>query len=133
MVRRPVGTSPDVLQRFVEFCHAERDLPDPLRRETVDAIDLWRPMYEARRKQVMHEDMEQFLGEHWRQRLEILADEVGGQHVLDTLQPISLPDEPFDWSVVAPLDRDVVATVVELADAGCDALLDVEHRTACRR
>jgi len=128
-----LAQAPDVLQRFVEFCHAERDLPDPLRRETVEAIDLWRPMYDARRKQVLHEDMEQFLVEHWRQRLEILADEVGGQHVLDTLQPISLPDEPFDWSVVAPLDRDVVATVVELADAGCDALLDVEHRTACRR
>ena len=44
-----------------------------------------------------------------------------------------LPDEDFDWSGIAGDIHGKVGEVLELTDACCDELLDVEYRTACRR
>ncbi len=46
---------------------------------------------------------------------------------------VALPDEDFDWSSIAEDIHGKVAEVLELTDACCDELLDVEYRTACRR
>ncbi len=44
-----------------------------------------------------------------------------------------LPDEAFQWAGVPDDIVDRVQEVLELVDRCCDVLLDVEHRTACRR
>ena len=58
---------------------------------------------------------------------------VGGPDVLWALDNEPLPDEPFDWSSVAPADVPFVGEVLAAADECCDALLDVEYRTIARR
>jgi hypothetical protein len=58
---------------------------------------------------------------------------VGGARALDELDDASLPDEPFAEDRVPADVRSRVAEVRELTDRCCDALLDVEHRTAARR
>lgn len=62
-----------------------------------------------------------------------LAQRVGGIDVLESLTTMALPDEPFDWSVVPPADRDRVAAVLEHVDTGCGEHLDIEARTIARR
>jgi hypothetical protein len=44
-----------------------------------------------------------------------------------------LPDEAFDWSGVAPQDREMVAAVLDRSDRACPELLDTEFRTIARR
>ena len=65
--------------------------------------------------------------------LEWLGKAVGGPGALAVLDTDPLPDEPFDWDGIAPDIHDRVAEVLALCDNACEALLDVEHRTACRR
>jgi Domain of unknown function (DUF6398) len=62
-----------------------------------------------------------------------LATEVGGQQVLNNLDDSPLPDEPFDWTGIAEDIVPCVAQILGHIDRCCDALLDVEYRTACRR
>jgi hypothetical protein len=65
--------------------------------------------------------------------LDELRRAVGGPQALDELDDAPLPDEPFAEERVPADVRERVAEVVELVDRCCDALLDVEHRTAARR
>ncbi|MGR6965282.1 DUF6398 domain-containing protein [Geodermatophilus sp. URMC 61] len=68
--------------------------------------------------------------------LDELRRAVGGARALDELDELDdapLPDEPFAQARVPADVRDRVAEVRELVDRCCDALLDVEHRTAARR
>jgi hypothetical protein len=58
---------------------------------------------------------------------------VGTLESLMALDGEPIPDEPFDDSLVSAIDRDVVDEVLRIADAACDVLLDVEHRTIARR
>lgn len=60
---------------------------------------------------------------------------VGGADALARLDAEPLPDEPFAWNRIGDADelRARVTRVLELCDDACDALFDVEHRTACRR
>lgn len=65
--------------------------------------------------------------------LDALAFMVGGPDVLDRLDAEPLPDEQFRWEGIPHDIRGRVAEVVELVDGCCDALFDVELRTAARR
>jgi hypothetical protein len=65
--------------------------------------------------------------------LESLAASVGGIDALCTLDDRALPDEEFRWHDVADDIRPRVGAVLALCDRVCDEMLDVEHRTACRR
>ncbi len=65
--------------------------------------------------------------------LELLREAAGSDDALRALDDRPLPDEDFDWGVVADDVRDKVTEVLALCDRCCDELLDVEHRTACRR
>jgi hypothetical protein len=65
--------------------------------------------------------------------LEPLYALVGGADALDALDTDPIPDEAFDWSVVAEFDRAFVASVLELTDRYCNDVLDVEFRTITRR
>ena len=62
-----------------------------------------------------------------------LRAEVGGSEALDALDDEPLPDEPFAWDGIPDDVVPKVAEVLEACDRCCDAVLDVEYRTACRR
>jgi len=66
------------------------------------------------------------------QMLELLRETVGAD-ALGDLDDAPLPDEPLELSGVAEDVHGRVAEVAGLLDAFCEELLDVEHRTACRR
>lgn len=61
--------------------------------------------------------------------------EAGGPAAAARLDDRPLDDEPFDWSGIGDGDgvRDLVADALQRVDAACDALLDVEMRSICRR
>ncbi len=65
--------------------------------------------------------------------LKALADEVGGAPELAVIDCDPLPDEEFAWDGIDDDIRARVAEVLRLCDAACDALFDVEARTACQR
>ena len=62
-----------------------------------------------------------------------LANQVGGLIALEMLDIDPLPDEPFDWSVVADPDREFVESALALVDQVCDRWFDTEYRTVARR
>jgi hypothetical protein len=64
---------------------------------------------------------------------ETLAVAVGGLEALHALDDGALPDEEFRWEGIADDLRPRVGAVLALCDRVCDELLDIEHRTACRR
>ncbi len=62
-----------------------------------------------------------------------LASSAGGDEQLRELDDRPLPDEELDWEGI---EADIAPRVARLAaalDRACESLLDVEHRTACRR
>jgi hypothetical protein len=65
--------------------------------------------------------------------LPLLEAAVGGAEALAALDTAPLPDEPFDRTGIAADIQPKVDEVLALVDTCCDTLLDVEHRTACRR
>ncbi|MEA2843458.1 MAG: hypothetical protein QOJ69_1129 [Actinomycetota bacterium] len=124
---------PDVLRAFVRFCHDERGIRPSLTAETLDAVDQWEPEYHA-----ILADLRSELGAfdpvEWARIVRSgLARQVGGEEVLDALDLEPLPDEEFQWDGVPDDIRPVVADVLERTDGWCDAVGDVECRTACRR
>jgi hypothetical protein len=64
---------------------------------------------------------------------QLLLKAAGGEDALRALDDRPLPDEDFRWAGIADDIHERVAQVLELTDACCDELLDVECRTACRR
>lgn len=65
--------------------------------------------------------------------LDGLAEEVGGEDVLDSLDGTPLADEEFAWDRVPADVRDRVGDVLAACDRCCNDLLGAEYRTACRR
>jgi hypothetical protein len=62
-----------------------------------------------------------------------LANQVGGLHVLETLDTNPLPEEAFDWSVVSEPDREFVESVLDSLDRVGGRLFDIEYTTIARR
>ena len=74
------------------------------------------------------------LGEHVDAMfVEWLASAVGGRDALDALDADPLPDEDLELDQVPEDVHDRVRRISALCDDCCDALLDVETRTATRR
>jgi hypothetical protein len=149
-----LSKAPDVLRAFIRFCHAERAIPMVLTDETLDAVDEWEPDYQDVIRSKRPQGPAALLAalgvvddDEWGSPLDegddgfdyaaimrpYLERAVGGADALDHLEDAPLPDEAFDWTGVDDDIRARVAEVVELIDRCCDELLDVEHRTACRR
>ena len=136
-----LGRAPDVLRSFIRFSHARRGIRATLTQETLAAVDRWEPEYRRMiagpRPQgpaalltamgVLDE-----LPSYEEQMLDVLRDTVGAD-ALDDLDISPLADEPLDLSQVPPDVHDRVTDVADLVDGCCAELLDVEHRTACRR
>jgi len=147
---------PELLTAYVRFCHAERGIPAELTTETLQAIDTYAYGYllatdasidgnsdaakDALRLALASFDPDAAMPPELIEALlsfpgltDMLADEVGGPEALAALDDRPLPDEPFDWTDIPDDVHDRVAEVLALCDDACDALLDAELRTACRR
>jgi Domain of unknown function (DUF6398) len=143
-----LAKAPDLLRAFVRFAHGETGIRQQLTDEALAAIDQWEPEYQRTIRAPRLHGPAALL-----ERLGTLDDGdltsltsalegltagspdrlVGGDDVLQELDDVPLPDEPFDWARVPDDVRDRVAEVLGLVDRGCDELLDVELRTAARR
>ena len=139
---RYLAKAPAVLRALVRFSHAERGIRPGLTEETLAAVDEWEPEYQAAIRSPRLQGPEALLAavgaldpEEYLDSVELdeLRRAVGGARALDELDDAPLPDEPFPQARVPADVRDRVAEVRELVDRCCDALLDVEHRTAARR
>ena len=146
--------APELLRHFIRFVHAESGISDALTDQALAAVDACEPTYHGllRAGRPPVTELLDAMG-CWDDRLDgieveadrwdeedfrayvraSLADAVGGYDALDTLDARPLPDEPFDWAVVPEDVRAPVEQVLTLVDEACGALLDREHRTACRR
>ena len=141
-----LAKAPDLLRAFVRFCHAERGIRADLTDETIAAVDLYEPEYQrtirSPRPQgpmallaaigAFDPDAE-FAFDDGALMRELLRETAGGEDSLKALDDDPLPEDEFDWAGIPDDVRDKVGEVLQLTDACCDQLLDVEYRTACRR
>ncbi|MET0726929.1 MAG: DUF6398 domain-containing protein [Acidimicrobiales bacterium] len=121
---------PDLLRAFVGYCHAERHIPVELTEATIDSVERWVPELRQAITDFHAWDGPSSFEER---QLEDLAHEVGSETALHRLDAAPLPDEPFVWDEVPTDIRERVAAVLEIIDATCESLFDVEVRTAARR
>jgi hypothetical protein len=136
-----VSRLPDVLRAFVAFAHHERGIRPALTAETLEAVDRWEPAFddildELGPELADYDDVDDDLltEDEFARIVRLgLAMQVGGEEALDSLSPEPLPDEPFRWEGIADDIRQLVGEVLVLTDGWCDAVGDVEYRTACRR
>ncbi|MHB1010646.1 MAG: hypothetical protein ACYC1E_15760 [Propionibacteriaceae bacterium] len=135
---------PDLLRAYIRYCHHRNQIRADLTQQTLAAVDQYQPKYlhqiRGDRQQAMAALTEAILEsqrvEHLSDdqiHLEYLADEVGGLEALMRLDTEPLPNEEFDWDGIDEKARPGVQVVLHECDAGADAILDVEHRTAMRR
>ncbi len=144
-----LSKAPALLRAFIRFCHAERKIRPVLTDETLAAVDVYEPEYQR----VIRSPRPQgpmallaatgmFSGQKpWedepsgagRYVLEALAEEVGGEDALDSLDDTPLPEEEFCWDEVPADARERVGEVLAACDRCCGDLLGAEYRTACRR
>jgi hypothetical protein len=144
-----LSAAPALLRAFIRFCHAERKIRPALTDETLAAVDEQEPEYQRVIRsprpqgpmallaamgmlggQQPWEDGPSGAGQYL---LDALAEEVGGQDALDSLDGTPLPDEEFGWDQVPADVRERVGEVLAACDRCCDELLGAEYRTACRR
>lgn len=148
--------APQVLEAFVRFAHDERDIRQELTAETlagvqqhtstflsrlaeqddVDSDDAGRQLIDLLMRMsggapLLDDDGRPFTYEGAIRRS--LAERVGGEEALATLDTEPLPDEPLDLDRVPDDVHDRVRGIAAMTDACCEELLDLEHRTACRR
>lgn len=71
--------------------------------------------------------------EHRRYLGDLLRESVGGEERLRALETTPLPDEPLRLDGLDAATTQRVRELAGLTDACCRALLDREHRAACRR
>jgi hypothetical protein len=144
-----LSQAPDLLRAFIRFCHAERRIRPALTTQTLAAADEFEPEYQR----VIRSPRPQgpmallaamgVLGDEkpWEDEpsgagqyvLQALAEEVGGQDALDSLDDTPLPDEEFGWDGVPADVRARVGEILAACDRCSDDLLGAEYRTACRR
>lgn len=157
---RTLQRAPEVLAAFVRFAHDRRGIRRDLTDDTLDGIERYAPEY---RRQLSGEsqgigpmlaeliadlgpsaeELEAGIGitydasgrpvpiaQYMRM---LLVEAVGDEDTLATLDLEPLPDEPLDLARLPSDIHDRVARVAALTDACCEDLLDIEHRTACRR
>lgn len=135
---------PDLVRAFIRYCHDRNGIRGDLTSETLAAVDEYEPEYlqliRGDRQRAMAGLAEALLESERVKHLsdeeihlEYIADEVGGVEALMKLDAEPLPDAEFDWAGIPEEVRPTVQAILDECDAGADAVLDVEHRTAMRR
>ena len=144
-----LSKAPALLRAFIRFCHTEREIRPALSEETLAAVGEHEPQYQRVIRSPRPQGPAALLaslgvlgdGELWEDEpfdvhqhlLEQLAEEVGGQEALYSLDRVALPEEEFGWERVPAGARDRVAEVLAACDRCADDLLGAEYKTACRR
>ncbi len=144
-----LSKAPELLRAFIRFCHAERKIRPGLTDQTLAAVGKHEPEYQRVIRSPRPQGPAALLaklgvlgdGRSWEDEpfdshqhfLDQLAEEVGGQGALDSLDDTPLPEEEFAWDQVSADLRDRVADVLAACDRCCDNLLGAEYKTACRR
>ena len=119
---------PGLMRALVQFAHAERGIHEEHTRDTMAEIDHWEPRFQG---ELEAGALDRYLRSNAFERFLALTESFGDElHRIDTTP---LPDEAFDWTGIPEDVRPRVGDVLERVDAFCDARLDVEFRTACRR
>ncbi len=145
-----LSKAPALLAAFVRYCHSERGIPKALTDQTLTALDGFTSEY----RQITSSPRPQgpmailaaigaidpdgpwempVLPDYDELMLDSLRAAVGGEQALAHLDDRPLPDEAFDPSALPEDIRAAVEEVRALCDGCCDAMFDVESRTACRR
>ena len=129
---------PEVLKRFVRFAHTERAIRPENTDETIAHIDRITPVYrEALRLRALDTvhiaELRVMNATTLTETARAIVAVMVGDDAVETLDGAPLPDEPFDWEGIPEEARERVQEILDLCDRGCDALFDVEHRTAVRR
>jgi hypothetical protein len=139
---RYLANVPELLRAFLTFCHRERGIRAALTAEALGAVDEYEPEYLEIIASPRPQGPAALLAamgmlepdEPWYEgMLDTLRDAVGGDDALQALDTPPLPDEDFSWHGIPGDVHARVAEVLMLCDGCCEALLDVEYRTACRR
>ncbi len=139
--------APGVLRAVILWAHEQRGIPGRWTREALAAVDEWEPEYQRLIRTPRPQGPLALLAamgamdadEVWDMPLGAVSEQdrleaaVGGAEVLAGLSASPLPDEPFDWTGIPDDTKDTVSGLLALLDGYCDAELDVEYRTACRR
>ena len=146
-----LAEAPALLRAVIRFSHRERGIRAPLTEQTVGAVDEFEPEYQQLIRSPRPQGPLALLAAMgvpvgdgpWESAdalpglsevmLETLARAVGGEEALSALDDAPLLAEEFDWDGIPPDVHNRVAEVLGLTDGCCDALLDPEYRTACRR
>jgi hypothetical protein len=130
-----LALAPDLLRAFIGYCHVERGVPEELTDETMAAVDRWVPQL-----QQAIDELDDLYGDSddpmWSWGAELLAELAAATGSVAALRHLTigpLPDEPFDWTVVAPDAVEAIEPVVALVDDVCERRFDLELRTAARR
>lgn len=142
-----LAKAPDLLRRFIRYCHERVGLRPALTEEVVAAVGHWEGEYQRLIRSERPQGADALARRMLEERgvggeaeptiaeimLESLDRAVGGRGALMNLHTGPLPDEPFVWAGVPEDVHDRVREVLELCDGCADELFDVEHRTAFRR
>lgn len=131
---------PRLLTALIRHAHALRGIPAHLSVETLGAVDRWTPDYQR----LIRSDRPQGAAALAKSLLERyggldddvdggLVELVGGPEHLAALTDEPLPEEDFDESAIEEDIKPTIGEILALCDAVATELLDVEHRTACRR
>ena len=144
-----LSKAPGLLRAYIRFCHAERKIRPGLTDQTLAAVGEQEPEYQRVIRSPRPQGPAALLAKlgvlgdsrSWddepfdfhQHLLDQLAEEVGGQGALDSLDDTPLPEEEFAWDQVSADLRDRVADVLAACDRCCDDLLGAEYKTACRR
>jgi hypothetical protein len=144
-----LSKAPALLRAFIRFCHAERKIRPGLTGQTLAAVDEHEPEYQRvirlprpqgpaallAKLGVLDDDQpwEDEPFDFHRHFLDQLAEEVGGQDTLGSLDDAPLPEEEFAWDQVPANLHDQAGQVLAACDRCCDDLLGTEYKAACRR
>ena len=145
-----LAKAPDLLRALIRFSHHERGIRPSLTEQTLRKVDEYEPEYQRLVRSPRPQGAMALLAAMglpiadapWsrdelpdpdQMMLDSLAEIVGGEAALSTLDTTPLPAEEFDGSGIPPDVRDRVGEVLERVDACCAELLDLEYRTAARR
>jgi hypothetical protein len=153
---------PKVLEAFVRYAHDRRGIRRELTADTLEGIERHAPEFRRllrgeRAPAGLGQMLADLLADHAPEGADLgagfgftvdasgqpvpyehgiralLVERVGDEATLDALDVDPLPDEPLDLERLTDDIRERVARIAALTDACCEQLLDVEHRTACRR